>query len=382
MSNPTAPSTTIPGTTTLGAIRAKVRRLTLSPSDAQLTTAQLDEYINTYVVYDFPETLRTFNLKTTFEFITNPAQDVYNTDIASFGINPAAVNNPLYNFQNKYLTVHPPFYCAGFPITFTQLPQQFWAAYPMVNAILSIGVSGNGATPAYTGVINTQQVVVPANNYSQVLGLVQRQVMFNSINAAGQGMALRDVPVIDIYGNPTINGNLYDANSAAYAAALQTPPTVVLANNTINYITGVYSITFPAAPASGATINSQTIPYQGSRPRALMFYGNTFTVRPVPDQSYRMNFEVYQRPTALLAENQSPELEEYWQLIALGAAKKVLQDRMDVDTMALIQPELDQQELLCLRRTLVQLSNQRTPTIYSVDETGPGYRSGWGSWPF
>ena len=67
MSNPTAPSTTIPGTTTLGAIRAKVRRLTLSPSDAQLTTAQLDEYINTYVVYDFPETLRTFNLKTTFE---------------------------------------------------------------------------------------------------------------------------------------------------------------------------------------------------------------------------------------------------------------------------------------------------------------------------
>ncbi len=379
--NPSPPSTTIPGSTTLGAIRAKVRRLTLSPSEAQLTTAQLDEYINTYVVYDFPETLRTFNLKTTFEFITNPGQDVYNTDIASFGINPAAVFNPLYNFQNKYLTVHPPFYAAGFPIIFTQLPQQFWAAYPMLNAIASIGVTGNGGV-TYTGVINTQQTVIPTPGFNQLLALVQRQVMFNSINAAGQGIALRDVPVIDIYGNPTINGNLYDANSAAYQNALQTPPTVIDVNNTINYVTGVYTITFPSAPAIGATINSQTIPYQGSRPQCIMYYSNTFTLRPIPDQSYRINFEVFQRPTALLAENQSPELEEYWQLIALGAAKKVLQDRMDVDTMALIQPELDQQELLCLRRTIVQLSNQRSPTIYSVSETGPGYNNGWGNWPF
>jgi len=87
LSNPTAPSNTIPGSTTLAAIRVKVRRLTLSPSTAQLSDVEIDEYVNTSVVYDFPETLRTFNLRTTFTFFTNPGQDVYPTDIASFGTN-------------------------------------------------------------------------------------------------------------------------------------------------------------------------------------------------------------------------------------------------------------------------------------------------------
>src|SRR6202158_3665681 len=92
---------------TLSAIETKVRRLTRSPSTAQLSQADLDNYINTFVVYDFPEQLRTFNLRTQFTFYTNPGQDVYPTDIDSFG---GVTTNPLYNFQNLYLTVHPPFY--------------------------------------------------------------------------------------------------------------------------------------------------------------------------------------------------------------------------------------------------------------------------------
>ena len=39
----------------LQTIRTKVRRLTRSLSPAQLTDAQIDEYINTFVLYDFPE---------------------------------------------------------------------------------------------------------------------------------------------------------------------------------------------------------------------------------------------------------------------------------------------------------------------------------------
>src|SRR5690242_1168087 len=110
---------------TLDNIRTKVRRLTRSPSEAQITTAQLDEYINTFVVYDFPEHLRTFNLRTTYSFYCNPFQDTYQTDRS---VIPAT--NPLYNFQNKYLTVHPPFYIAGYPATFTQSEEQFYGLYP------------------------------------------------------------------------------------------------------------------------------------------------------------------------------------------------------------------------------------------------------------
>lgn len=381
MSNPTAPSPTIPGSTTLAAIRAKIRRLTLSPSPAQLSDAEIDAYVNTYVVYDFPETLRTFNLRTTFTFFTNPGQDVYPTDIASFGTNPNAIDNPLYNFQNKYLTVHPPVYCAGYQLLFTQSQEHFYGIYPKINAIASIGAAGDGVTFAYTGVINTQQQILPPG-LTQNYALVQGNVLFDSVGNAGQGLALADVPVIDAIGNPTLNGNLYDVNSGAYAAALANPPTVVLANNTINYLTGVFSITFPAAPAQGVAINSQTIPTQRSMPQAMLYFHNQFTIRPVPDQPYRINFEVYQRPTALLNAGQSPELEEWWQLVSYGASAKVLQDRMDMDTLALIMPELKNQEALCLRRTIVQLTNQRTATIYAESaNSGMGF-NGWGGGNF
>lgn len=381
MANPTAPSNTIANSTTLSAIRQKVRRLTLAPMPAQLSDADLDNFINTFVVYDFPEQLRTFNLRTPFTFFTNPGQDVYPTDIASFGINPAAVNNPLYNFQNKYLTIHPPAYAAGYQIMFTQSREQFFGIYPLLNAISSIGVSGDGATIAFTGVINTQQSIVPPG-LVQNLQLIQNNVLFSSVGNAGQGLALADVPVIDINGNPTTDGNLYDVNSAAYATAKATPPTVVIAANTINYITGVFSITFPSAPAQGIAINSQTIPTQQSIPQAMLFYNNQFTLRPVPDQPYRIQFDVYQRPAALLDAGQSPELEEYWQYISYGASRKILQDRMDMDTLVLIEPEFKAQENLCLRRTLVQLSNNRTSTIYAENiGTGMGC-NGWGGTNF
>jgi len=154
MANPTPPSPTpvIPSgfqnPPVLTQIQSKVRRLTRSPSEAQLTTQDLNNYINTFVVYDFPEHLRTFNLRTNFTFFTNPGQDVYPTDIASFGI---AINNPLYNFQNLILTIHPPVYIAGFQSFFSQSPEQFFGIYPKVNSIALIGTSGDGITTTFTG---------------------------------------------------------------------------------------------------------------------------------------------------------------------------------------------------------------------------------------
>jgi len=61
---------------TLADIEKKVRLLTRLPSTAQLSQADLDNYINTFILYDFPEQLRTFNLRKPFSFYTNPGQDV------------------------------------------------------------------------------------------------------------------------------------------------------------------------------------------------------------------------------------------------------------------------------------------------------------------
>jgi hypothetical protein len=368
-------------TSTLQAIQNKVRRLTRSPSASQITDVDLQNYINTFVVYDFPEHLRTFNLRTQFTFYTNPYQDEYPTDEASFGdpvANPTIVNNPLYNFQNKYLTVHPPAYVAGYQTLWTQSRDEFFAIYPKINFIQFTGNNGDGVTTSFTGVINSQQAILPANNFNQNIGLLQRQVLFDSLDTNLNGLALVDVPVINAAtGNPTVVGNLYDPASAAYAAALATPPTVVDLTNTINYATGVYTITFGTAPGANQPINSQTVPNNLAIPQAILYYNNKFVVRPVPDQPYRVNFECYVRPTALLAAGQTPELEEYWQYISIGAAIKILQDRMDMESVQLLMPEFRNQQNLCNRRTLVQYTNERTATIYT-DTTGTTGR-GWGN---
>jgi len=154
------------------------------------------------------------------------------------------------------------------------------------------------------------------------------------------------------------------------------PPTVVTPANTINYVTGAYTITFPLAPGSGAPINSQTIPAVTSLPQSMLYYDNIITLRPVPDQPYQINFEAYARPTALLATNQSPQLEEWWQYIAYGAAKKIFEDRMDTDSVAQIMPEFKQQERLCNRRTIVQYTGERVATSYT-EQVSPN-NNGWG----
>ncbi len=389
MSNPALPSNTptvansFQQPPTLTQIQQKVRRLTRSPSTAQLSDADLNNYVNTFLEYDFPENLRTFNLLTDFSFYTNPGQDVYNTDEASFA---GATNNPLYNFQNKYITNNPPVYIAGFGSRWFQSPERFYAIYPKVNSIQLIG-TGDGTAGAFTGTVNANQSIIPPTS-NQFIYLLQNNVTFSAIGSPAvnerEGMAMVDVPLVDAATGFKLNiGNLYDANGSLYNDPINgprtIPPTVVDPTNTINYLTGVFTVTFPMNTISGTPINSQTVPVNTALPQSVMFYSNTFTIRPVPDQAYRINFEVRQRPVALLATNQAPELEEWWQYIAYGAAMKIFQDRMDLDSVQLIAPEYRRQETLCLRRTLVQNATQRTTTIYAEPDSNNGNNGSWGS---
>jgi len=380
-------------TFTLQAIETKVRRLTRSPSEAQLTTADLDNYINTFVVYDFPEHLRTFNFRQSFKFWCNPFQDEYPTDIASFGTASQASQNILYNFQNHILTVHDPVYIAGYQSFYSQNREQFFSIYPNVNSIQSIGVCGDGVTVTFSGRINTHfSSTFPNPSVHNNQGgavLLKRNVLFESVDLYGNGLSLVDIPVIDsVTGNPTVWGNLYVPGSSAWQAAIETPPIAATpytlvpggapnSQNYINYVTGRFTITFPFAPRTGHAINSQTVPEITSLPQAMLWYQNKFVLRPVPDQPYQINFEVFRRPTYLMSTNSAPALEEYWQYIAYGAAKKIFEDRLDMDSVQLIMPEFKVQQALCERRNIVQWTNERTATIYT-EQTSFGGQGGWG----
>lgn len=327
---------------TLTDIQQKVRVLTRSMSEAVLSTASINNYINTFLLYDLPEHLRLFESRQTFTFVCNPFQDVYFTDTVN---NPST--SPLYNFQNNYITVHPPLYIAGYQALYTQAREQFFGLYPKVNSIQATGFTGNGITTLFTGVIPNAP-------------FLQNNVLIDSIDANNNGLSAVDVPLT----NST--GNLVDATTQAFLG-------------TINYVTGAFTVNFLTAPATGQSINSQTVPYVPAIPLAMLYFDDKFTLRPVPDQPYRVQFEVYVRPTALIGSNQVPTLEQWWQYIAYGAAKKVLEDRMDLDSVALIMPEFKVQQNLVQRRTLVQYSNDRVATIYTEQTAMGSEYNGWGA---
>lgn len=339
-------------TATLQAIRDKTRRLTRSLSPAILSDNDLDQYINTFVLYDFPEHLRLFNLESTFEFYTQPYQDTYETNITNTA-------DPLYDFKNKYISVHPPVYVAGFQSMFSESREQFFNIYPLLNSIQSIGSTGNGVTSVFNGTLPSSQ------GATSKTVLLKNNVLFSSIDSNSNALSMIDYPI-----SPTI-GNLYVPGGTPTSTTVQDPV------NFINYVTGQFVVTFTNPPGSGEAINSQTVPVQPSRPQSMLFYDGKFTLRPVPDQSYKVQMNVFTKPTELLVSTQAPDLEEWWQYIAYGAAKKVFEDRMDLESVSLILPEFKKQEALINRRTIVQQTSQRTATIYTENNNNSAYGSGW-----
>jgi hypothetical protein len=343
--------------TNLAKIRTLVRQLTKSPSEQLLATQDIDDNVNTFVLYDFPEHLRLFALRKVFRFWTSPNIAVYST------VNTPNTS-PLFNFQNLYITVHDPVYIAGFKALYTQSREQFYDMYPFINSLRRVA-TGNGVLTTFAGFIPSGGGPAFPPDVTGGVPFLQNRVLFDSIAVDNSGLSMTDFPI-----SSTI-GNLRVPNAQPTSTTVQDP------NNFVNYLTGQFVVTFPLAPGANKRINSQTVPYVAQRPQAMLFYNEEFVLRPVPDQPYEINMEVYVRPAALLDAGSSPQLEQWWQYIAYGAAKKVLEARLDIDTVALIMPEYKKQEALVLRSTIVQNTNERTATIYTEQSSAFGGPWGW-----
>jgi len=342
---------------TLAQIQTKVRRLTRSISEQQLSTSELNNYINTSVLYDFPEHLRHFDLKTTFSFYTEPYVDTYVN-------NTTDSTSPLFNFKNKYISFNPPAYVAGYQALWSQSENQFYGIYPKIDSIVTVN-TGDGVTTSFSGNANTSLNSQVTSGPTALI--VAGSVLFESQDINGLGISLIDYP------NPTPSNIVGALAPVGYTGSLASYP-----YGQINYITGAFSLTFTSAPASGANINSQFQIVQPSIPQTILFYDGAFKLRPIPDQVYKITIEAYIRPTELLLSTDKPELSEWWQLIAYLAAKKIFEDRMDLESVQMIMPEYMKQMNLINRRTIMQYANQRTSTIYTEQLGGAsGYSSGW-----
>jgi hypothetical protein len=342
--------------TTLADIRTKVRRITGRPSTSQMTDAEIDQYINTYYVFDFPEQLKLESLRVNYEFTTT-------------------ANIPVYDFPtDTYLAEMPPVLIAGYESYMTQSRGNFFRINTQLNLLNQSVATGDGTTGPYTGILSSTPIMPgfkpnPPGAYSDssVAGN-DIGAQFLKWNVVFSGLGSPD-PTSGIAPSITLvddgQGNLFDPTDTSTNPAA--------ARGSINYLTGAFSLTFASGIPIGNAINAQYIPYGASRPQSVVFFEDQVILYPVPDQAYTVSFEVYKYPTSFDGTaTTSPQLNEWWQLLAYGAAEKIFADNADFESLAKFRPLLQEQLNLVQRRTIVQQTSERTATIYTEQANGAG----------
>lgn len=319
--------------TNLDAIRTKFRRITAQQSQQQIIDQTIDQYINTFYVFDLPMHLPLFNMKEALTFYTNPGQDVYDFP------------------RNQYMFIQPPAYCAGYQVFFSQSREQFYRTWPKLNFFQQVA-TGDSITTLYNFTLTNVPVLRASTNENNE---ITSDFLVGCLDVLGNS-----IQVVD---NGT--GGLVKAGTAF--------PVI----GTINYSTGAITVDFallaPAQiPANGQTINAQYVPFNASRPLAMLFFQDQFILRPVPDTQYQVQIDAWRMPIQFNSTNplSDPQLNEWWQLLAYGAADKFFADNSDFENLQRYRPLLQEQLKLINRRTIKQQTNQRSSTIYSDQFAG------------
>lgn len=366
----------------LAIIRQKVRNVTATQSSNELSDNEIDFYINTYLVFDFPENLRLKTLHTNYTFFTQANIDRYDFPV------------------EQYISIQKPVYVAGYEQEYLQSQEIFYYKWPKINFLQSVG-TGDGVTtnPALTNLTNLPTIrgcvslstLIGAESVSflddsngvflssgtsitSITNAVNAVVTLDTVNhpfAVGNTIFIQDV-----LGMSSINGGPFTITAVAGASITINVDSTSYDTyeggglmkkqaGTVNYTTGAITLEWGTAPDNGAAIEAQYVPYVASRPRTVLFFHNQLIFRPIPDRAYKVETEVYQVPTELLNANQLPELRQWWQLIALGASLKIFEDTQNMDDYEKVYPLYQQQETLANRRTIKQQSSQRVSTPYA-----------------
>jgi len=312
---------------TLQDIRDKVRQLTGRKSTVQLTNSQIDFQINNYYLNHFPLQLRTIDLRSEYNFTTQPNVDVYPFDgnlVQSFG---------------------PTAYIEGYAAMFFQDRTVFHSMYPYIrnDIFITRGDGTNGATTPYTGIITPRPILKGSV-------LIYAQTAFSS-----------SVSLVD-----GSDGNLYQSLSTTLI------PTVPVGTvmGTINYETGAVSFKFGDTiqfnVPDGAEIRCQSKQYFANRPTGVLYFDNQIVLRPVPDRCYNVQLIVYLVPTALAGNGSSPVLNEWWETLAYGASKKIFENQKDLESVEQMDKLLSDSFIEIGRRQWYQMQPQGTKTIYNM----------------
>jgi hypothetical protein len=365
---------------TLANAVTKTRKLTGSSNAFQVTDSYIVQQMHSFYAYDLPSKFRSLKLKDVYTFTTNVGQDVY------------PFNSELY------ITVNQPCFCSKREIKLFNNPWTFYGANFNWQQFTNFS-SGDGTTGPYSGFTTAAPFIASVNNdpgtqlnpnlfFPQ--GRVQNILITANVigaNGIGQTQSVTD----DGQGNliqifQTSNSGNQEYGWTYYRQYASSTPTIP-GNATINYQTGaITGLVFAQAIPDGTPIQIQYNPKQFSIPLAIMFYQNQFTLCPTPDAGYTIELTCYRQPVqALLASDMSgnPELSEWWEILSVGASKKIFEERLDSDGVMFIDKMLKERYDIIETRTYAQIGQERISTIYTDQLTqnygNNGQTSGFGS---
>lgn len=373
-------STLAQADSTYAYIERKVRRLTASASEASLASVEIQRAVNTFYNSDFPYAIKIDQQRSVYKFLTIPNVDRY----------PVDVNN-LQGFRA-------PVYFEGIQGNFFKNRDQLYNLYPRYPTQFQ-PIGGDGVTTSFSFTLfGNNQNPFPQPNF----GILSTQVVIGGVDINGDPIRIIDDggAVVNSYGigsNTTtgrllfikqnsVGNNVYlDSVNAQQSAIpplsplpIPSPPSPLTNQycGTVNYVTTQFNITFPVAPAAGTMINVWSATYNVGRPYNLLFWNNELTVRPVPDNVYLCEVEVFQTPAQFMNESDNPILNQWAQYIAYGAAAEILRDRQDMEGVENLQEGFKRQEALVLERQSIEEIQQ--PNITLFNSTQGGYGIGWG----
>jgi hypothetical protein len=370
---------TFPLFPTLADAITKTRLLTASSNLFQTTDTYIVTQMNSFYSYDLPAKFRSLKLKDIYTFTTNVGQDVYpfNSELYT------TVDNPCYCAKREIKLYNDPWSFYG--VNFNWQNQENFSvgsaiigAGPYLGNTIGFPISpsvnndpGPQTNPSlYFTQGRVQNILITANAFGPN-GVGQTQ----SVTDDGQGN------LIQIF--QTSNSTNQEYGWTYYRQYASSTP-LTAGNATINYQTGVITgLTFALPIPAGTPITIQYNSRKPSIPLAIMFYQNQFTLAPMPNAGYTIELTAYRSPIkALLAQNQSgnPELSEWWEILAVGAAKKIFENRLDTDGIAIMDKMLRERYDIIETRTCATIGQRSIYTIYTDQLTQNYGQNGFGAY--
>lgn len=291
-------------------IRSKVRNLTGRPDASMMTDATLLKYINKYYQFVLPKELKILWGYTYYKFYTQPNVDQY--------VGPI----------NEFQTLNPQVWADGFPIQWYLNPNTFYAAYPQQMNKAVIG-TGDGVTATFNFTISAY---------------------------------------------PLIRGSVYVSDGVTVAQDDGAGGFLTPNSGSINYTTGVVSVTFASIPASNASVSVTSTTYQPNRPQSILYFqsqplddstvsvrDNTkvFVLRPIPDQVYEIKMQGIQLPMPFVNDTDVPFREDLGPLIAYGASIEIFEDFNQTDQVQEILPSYNRYKDISMQDTYEELLYER-----------------------